>query len=444
VTQASEALLDVAMIVKDEEGYLPTCLESLEQLRPILGVVHIYDTGSSDRTVEIARAWGAEVTEGYWDDDFARARNAAMALSSAPWVLIVDADERVSVETDSLESELVSASTEVDVDAFESSVLLRSDASYSSATSIRIFRRARVCYRNRVHERPVRMDGGDPCLRRLPSSTVSIVHIGYTSAAFSGKLSRNLNILEVEVEACRANESQAQLAEALLNRGRSLAGVGDVRAAERDFEEMRKLDCHPKFRLLGGERLAQLLLDQGRWDEVEPLLQELRQEGQDRDMTAWLWARLAIGRGMHDRALPLLRLVNRPKSAVGMVDSWAPVLRARVQAATMVGEYEEALAAAIPLLAKHGGGAGLGPLVVALWADRPTEALARLFAEFGPEHAVGVAAEMELAGEPGPQVASSLRQMIGLGTDWQHQPSGSVAVSRAQGSSGGATEDVEP
>ena len=57
--------------------------------------VCIYDTGSSDRTIEIAEKWGARVERGYWDDDFSRARNEAVRMCAAKWVLSLDADERV-------------------------------------------------------------------------------------------------------------------------------------------------------------------------------------------------------------------------------------------------------------------------------------------------------------------------------------------------------------
>ena len=67
-------LVDACLIVKDEEAHLPRCLAALEKLRPLLGRICVYDTGSRDATVELARAAGCVVTQGYWDDDFARAK----------------------------------------------------------------------------------------------------------------------------------------------------------------------------------------------------------------------------------------------------------------------------------------------------------------------------------------------------------------------------------
>ena len=72
-------VLSVCLIVKDEEQLLPSCLESIADLAD---EIVVYDTGSTDRTIELARAAGARVIEGYWDESFARARNAALAAGA--------------------------------------------------------------------------------------------------------------------------------------------------------------------------------------------------------------------------------------------------------------------------------------------------------------------------------------------------------------------------
>src|SRR5664279_5393315 len=88
-------LLAVALIVKDEASNLPECLQALRSLTGLVEEIVIYDTGSVDGTQDIAREAGATVVQGYWDGDFSRARNAAIGVTTASWVLIVDADERV-------------------------------------------------------------------------------------------------------------------------------------------------------------------------------------------------------------------------------------------------------------------------------------------------------------------------------------------------------------
>jgi tetratricopeptide (TPR) repeat protein len=84
------------MIVRDEAQVLA---ESVESIRAIADEVVIYDTGSSDRTPDIARRLGAVVTRGTWLDDFSSARNRAMALATGQWILWLDAGERLSADS---------------------------------------------------------------------------------------------------------------------------------------------------------------------------------------------------------------------------------------------------------------------------------------------------------------------------------------------------------
>jgi glycosyltransferase involved in cell wall biosynthesis len=79
------------MIVRDEEAALDRCLESVAGLA---GDIVIVDTGSTDATVDIARAHGATVLRhDFTTVDFAAARNAGLAAATGDFVLVLDADE---------------------------------------------------------------------------------------------------------------------------------------------------------------------------------------------------------------------------------------------------------------------------------------------------------------------------------------------------------------
>ena len=86
--------LSVCMIVKNEERFLSQCLASVKNIADELFVI---DTGSTDRTVEIAREHGAQVGHFEWCDDFAVARNASIAPATGDWILFLDADEELSL-----------------------------------------------------------------------------------------------------------------------------------------------------------------------------------------------------------------------------------------------------------------------------------------------------------------------------------------------------------
>lgn len=81
--------LTVCMIVRDEEERLQACLESL----PPHDQLVIVDTGSVDRTVEIAQSFGAQVEHFEWVDDFAAARNYTETFATGDYIFWIDGDE---------------------------------------------------------------------------------------------------------------------------------------------------------------------------------------------------------------------------------------------------------------------------------------------------------------------------------------------------------------
>jgi tetratricopeptide (TPR) repeat protein len=84
--------LTLSMIVRDAGEFLPACLDSV---RGLVQEMVIADTGSFDNTVAIAEQSGARVLRIPWNDDFAEARNRALAEVRTDWVLVLDADEQL-------------------------------------------------------------------------------------------------------------------------------------------------------------------------------------------------------------------------------------------------------------------------------------------------------------------------------------------------------------
>jgi DNA modification methylase len=83
------------VITKNEEEDLPRWLSCMQALADEIVVV---DTGSTDKTVEIARQAGARVEYFTWIDDFAAAKNYAIDQTNGEWVLLLDADEYILPE----------------------------------------------------------------------------------------------------------------------------------------------------------------------------------------------------------------------------------------------------------------------------------------------------------------------------------------------------------
>jgi len=84
--------LSICMIVKDEEKNLPECLKSIENLADEIVLV---DTGSTDKTIEIAKKFGAKIFLFPWVDDFSAARNESLSHATGDWIIWLDADDRL-------------------------------------------------------------------------------------------------------------------------------------------------------------------------------------------------------------------------------------------------------------------------------------------------------------------------------------------------------------
>lgn len=81
-------MLSVSMIVRDEESCLAACLASVAEADEIV----VVDTGSTDRTKEIATQYGVKMFDFPWVDDFAAARNFSLSKCTGDWIFILDAD----------------------------------------------------------------------------------------------------------------------------------------------------------------------------------------------------------------------------------------------------------------------------------------------------------------------------------------------------------------
>ncbi|MEE2789190.1 MAG: glycosyltransferase [Myxococcota bacterium] len=88
--------LAVCMIVKDEEEFI---VDAIRSVRGVADQVVVIDTGSTDRTVELAKSAGAEVGFFEWVGDFSAARNASLDAATMDWVLVLDADERLAEDS---------------------------------------------------------------------------------------------------------------------------------------------------------------------------------------------------------------------------------------------------------------------------------------------------------------------------------------------------------
>ncbi len=87
---AQKKTLGLVMIVKNEERCLDKCLKAV---RNLVDEIYITDTGSTDKTIEIAEKYKAHISHFEWINDFSAARNFSLEQSECDWNLVLDADE---------------------------------------------------------------------------------------------------------------------------------------------------------------------------------------------------------------------------------------------------------------------------------------------------------------------------------------------------------------
>ena len=195
--------INLVMIVKNEERSLKRCLQAA---RPVVDEMIVVDTGSTDRTAELAKEMGAKVYEFTWVQDFSAARNFALEQSDADWNLVLDADEYLRPVKRKVLMESIGRWNKRYGEGKWMGAVLRFDSyrdeagkgkengsknniSVSSALLPRILPNG-VRYQGIIHEQP---DTEIPCML-LP---LKADHDGYLMA---GKSERNLGYLEKAVK----------------------------------------------------------------------------------------------------------------------------------------------------------------------------------------------------------------------------------------------------
>lgn len=232
--------ISLCMIVKNEERFLPECLRSVEG---IVDEICIVDTGSTDRTVEIAHEFGAKVEHREWRNDFSWAKNEALAMATRRWTLVLDADEEIVAETRPLLRAL--RETPADVSAVYVRIVNVVDDMTGSGVMTHFLPRLfptspRIRYRNPIHEN-ICLDGDES---ELPGvlAPIRILHKGYTSAVLEGrkKFERNRPLLE------KALERDGDDPFALYNFGVALISSGDAARGAEFLERMFALGHPPR------------------------------------------------------------------------------------------------------------------------------------------------------------------------------------------------------
>jgi len=177
--------LSLTMIVKNEEEVLARCLESVKEL---VDEIIIVDTGSIDRTKEIALGYRAKVFDYKWNNSFSDARNYALQQATSEWNLVLDADEYISNDCKDNILGFLRGTPAIGrvkiVNKFEDT----NGVSYANSYISRVFPKG-IRFSGNIHEQL------DSVLPRIKIG-VEVQHDGYFGVS---KSDRNIPILKKEI-----------------------------------------------------------------------------------------------------------------------------------------------------------------------------------------------------------------------------------------------------
>jgi tetratricopeptide (TPR) repeat protein len=270
----SRGKLSLCMIVKNEEEELPLCVNSV---KPVLDEIIIVDTGSADKTKEVARQLGARVFDFPWVDDFSAARNHSILRATGDYILWLDADDRVDPSEVEKLRLLKQNFPWKKNQAYYLTVNSQSPADGETHFyQLRIFPNvAGARFEGRVHEQAFYR------LKELGmefvQTDIMIRHTGYhDEATIRQKSERNLKIIENELGGDPHNLVLHY------NAARTLGGIGRLAEA---IEHMEKIvgnetirEKERQFFLEASILTGKYYADLGRYDRAGAIFQDLARQ----------------------------------------------------------------------------------------------------------------------------------------------------------------------
>lgn len=302
-------LLTACLIIKNEELLLDRCLRSL---KGIADEIIIADTGSTDRSLEIAKNHEAHIIHYTWDGNFSNARNKAIEAAQGTYILTIDADEYFK-EEDQIEIRTFLEANSADgylVQIVNYLGSVNKLTKTSPIQSVRIFKQKHR-YTGSIHEQ---IDlGTNHEFHNIMFSPITIHHVGYISefVAHKRKPERNMAMLKEQLDQTRSDPFH------LVNMIVEYARIGDFKNVLPLYEETYDLvkdlsaDALPLYlpRLFNISSLAASELKD--WDRAIMIAEQ----GVTRfPYIAELYRKMAIaymGKGNYQKAIQVLKECKR-------------------------------------------------------------------------------------------------------------------------------------
>ncbi|MDQ8738632.1 glycosyltransferase [Paenibacillus sp. LHD-38] len=262
--------LTLCMVVRNEELLLPRCLESVKDLADEMIIV---DTGSTDRTVQIAEQAGAIVFHEPWEQNFSKPLNRALREAKGEWILRLDGDEELIAEDKGkLRKLMIDPRAEGYIFSIISLLNDQNVVEEEVSSFIRLYRnRPEYVYEGLIHEQVI------PSIYRrdpkavIKSADVRIKHYGYLKEISDAKNKGKRN-LEITLEAIKCEPDNGYL--------RFYMGVEYRRQNEREQSAAQFAEAMKRFdpKLPWASRCIQahttVLMELGLWDQAMSVAQE--------------------------------------------------------------------------------------------------------------------------------------------------------------------------
>jgi len=195
-----EIKISACVITKNEEAEIARWIENMQEFSDEQIIV---DTGSTDRTIEIAEAYGVKVYHYDWQDHFGDAKNFAIEKATGEWIAFLDADEYFFSETVGRVRSVISEAeallhpdaimcSEINIDVDKNNIAL------GCSMALRLFRNLKeLRYHGKIHE----------CIQHkirdlviyTDKNHLKIYHTGYSSKRVEEKVFRNLKLLQDDI-----------------------------------------------------------------------------------------------------------------------------------------------------------------------------------------------------------------------------------------------------
>lgn len=197
----SKVPISACLIAKNEEKYLEGCLQ---RLKPCGFEIVVTDTGSTDRTKEIAAKYADKVLDFEWIDDFSAARNFCAKNASNNWILSIDCDEYVNdVDVPKIRILTQKFPHALGIINITNIILNNGEQQYGREQVVRFYNKRHFSFINRIHEQ---LMVNDPSKVKVYDERfimpMELIHHGYAIGPeeMKKKQERNLNLLLKSLE----------------------------------------------------------------------------------------------------------------------------------------------------------------------------------------------------------------------------------------------------